>query len=91
MSAKKKGVRPSNLGEVIRTARKNGLFVLVEGEGRKLEYKFWDARTGKWVLTYYPGTQRWLANRQKNAEGHAPDYVAAIEAALRPHPQSLQD
>lgn len=70
--------------ELVRAARARRLYVLVSGSGPSLEYKFWDCKTGKWVMNYYPARKVWFAHNDKpgSKEGTAADYHAALAAVL---------
>lgn len=68
-----------HIKKIIHSAAKRGLFVMKTGSGRDLKYEFWDRKTGKLVLTYYPVSERWLG---VGKEGYAPNHNAALAAAL---------
>ena len=76
MKKKKPGQRV--IQDSVAAAKERGLYVLVE----RGEQKLWDVKTGKWVLTYYPATRRWVALQDR--EGSAPTLRDAIAAVLGP-------
>lgn len=80
----RKPQKQPRLKTIVSGANVRGLFVLVEGKGLTLSYKFWDRNSGKCVLTYYPASGRWLNARQR--EGQAPDFHAALDAGLHDPP-----
>lgn len=65
--------------KVYQAARDRGLFAMSSGSGRSFKYDFWDATTGKLVLSYYPDSGHWMAGQR---DGNAPDYLAALAAGL---------
>mgnify|MGYP001612908620 CR=1 FL=1 len=67
-----------NPHKIIRAARARGLFVLISGQ----KYDFWDARTGKPVLTFYADRKFWFMPGAGDRKGDAEDCEAAIVAAF---------
>lgn len=79
MPSKKQGsVKLPKMWKVNRAARVRGLYALAEGTGNSLKYSFWDKKTGKLVLVYYPSRKRWVMPGVGNRDGEAGDFVEAL-------------
>jgi len=73
-------MKPENLKQAIRAASRHGLWVMSTGKGEGLRYEFFDRKSGKMVLAYYPTSKHWLGVR--DTEGRADNCEDAIRAAM---------
>lgn len=70
-----------NLKKVIHAANIRGLYVLPEGSSADFKYQFWDRKTGKWVMTYYPASKRRLTLNQEGLSDNVLEAIAFLNDA----------